>query len=62
MLVLSRKVGEKILIGTGANAISIIVVDVYQGKVKLGIEAPRDIPVFRSELLDEGGDTRNKPA
>ncbi len=48
MLVLSRKLGEKIHIG---NNICITVVDIDRGKVRLGIEAPRDVPVFRSELL-----------
>lgn len=48
MLVLSRKLGEKIFIGEN---ICITVVDVDRGKIRLGIEAPRDIPVFRQELL-----------
>ena len=48
MLVLSRKLGEKICIG---NNISITVVDVERGKIRLGIEAPRDVPIFRQELL-----------
>ncbi len=48
MLVLSRKLGEKIHIG---DNICITVVDVDRGKVRLGIEAPREIPVFRQELL-----------
>ena len=48
MLVLSRKLGEKICIG---NSICITVVDIDRGKIRLGIEAPRDVPVFRQELL-----------
>ncbi len=48
MLVLSRKLGEKIFIG---DNICITVVDVDRGKVRLGIEAPRDVPIFRQELL-----------
>jgi carbon storage regulator len=48
MLVLSRKLGEKICIG---NNICITVVDIDRGKIRLGIEAPRDVPVFRQELL-----------
>lgn len=48
MLVLSRKLGEKIYIG---DNICITVVDVDRGKVRLGIEAPRDVPIFRQELL-----------
>lgn len=53
MLVLSRKLGEKICIGEN---ICITVVDIDRGKIRLGIDAPRDIPIFRQELLPlEGG-------
>jgi carbon storage regulator len=48
MLVLSRKLGEKIFIGEN---ICITVVDIDRGKVRLGIEAPRDVPIFRQELV-----------
>jgi carbon storage regulator len=48
MLVLSRKLGEKILIG---DNIYITVVDIDRGKIRLGIEAPRDVPIYRQELL-----------
>lgn len=50
MLVLSRKLGEKIYIGEN---ICITVVDIDRGKVRIGIEAPREVPVFRQELLPE---------
>lgn len=48
MLVLSRKLGEKIYIG---ESICITVVDIDRGKIRLGIEAPRDVPIYRQELL-----------
>ncbi len=48
MLVLSRKLGEKIFIGEN---ICITVVDIDRGKIRLGIEAPRDVAIFRQELL-----------
>ena len=48
MLVLSRKLGEKIYIGEN---ICITVVDIDRGKIRLGIEAPRNVPIFRQELL-----------
>lgn len=48
MLVLSRKLGEKIYIG---DHICITVVDIDRGKIRLGIEAPRDVPIYRQELL-----------
>ena len=52
MLVLSRKLGEKIYIGEN---ICITVVDIDRGKIRLGIEAPRDVPIFRQELLPNKG-------
>ncbi|MBY0525290.1 MAG: carbon storage regulator [Gemmataceae bacterium] len=48
MLVLSRKLGEKIVIG---DNICLTVIAVDRGKVRLGIEAPRTVPVYRQELL-----------
>jgi len=48
MLVLSRKLGEKIMVG---DDIVITVVDIDRGKIRLGIEAPRDLPIYRQELI-----------
>ena len=50
MLVLSRKVGERIRIGDG---ITVTVVRVTGGGVRLGIEAPPELPVIREELYGE---------
>ena len=47
MLVLSRKVGERILIG---DNIAVTVVRISGGGVRLGIEAPTELPVVREEL------------
>ncbi len=49
MLVLSRKTGEKILIG---DDISITVVRVAQGMVRIGVEAPNETPIVREEIKD----------
>jgi carbon storage regulator len=51
MLVLSRKLGEKLVIG---DNVTITVVDIDRGKIRLGIEAPREVAVYRSELLVDG--------
>ena len=48
MLVLSRKVGERVLI---ADGIVIQVVAANNGRIRLGIEAPRGVPIRREELL-----------
>jgi carbon storage regulator len=49
MLVLSRKRDERIVIG---DNIVITVVDVRGDKVRLGIEAPSEVPVHRQEVLE----------
>lgn len=50
MLVLSRKKGERIIIGEN---IVITVVEIGQGRVRLGFEAPQDVKIWREELLPE---------
>ncbi|MBE3583475.1 MAG: carbon storage regulator CsrA [Limnochordaceae bacterium] len=50
MLVLTRKIDESIMIG---DEIKITVVGVRGDQVKLGIEAPRQIPVHREEIFRE---------
>jgi len=47
MLVLSRKLGEKIYINEN---ICITIVDIDRGKVRIGIDAPRDVPIHREEI------------
>jgi len=49
MLVLSRKINEKIII---SDDIVITVVDIRGDKVRLGIDAPKDVPVHRQEVFD----------
>ncbi|MCH2210150.1 MAG: carbon storage regulator CsrA [Fuerstiella sp.] len=49
MLVLSRKKNESIVIN---DDVVVTIVDIRGDKVRLGIEAPRDIPVHRQEVLD----------
>ncbi len=48
MLVLSRKANQSIMIGSD---IRILVVGVERDQVKLGIEAPKDVPVHRFEVF-----------
>lgn len=50
MLVLTRKISERIIIGDGPNAIEIMVVDIERGRVRLGVTAPKNVPIFREEL------------
>lgn len=53
MLVLSRKVGQQVFIGRGIGSIVLNVVEIRRGEIRLGIAAPRDVPIFRGELLDK---------
>lgn len=52
MLVLRRCVGEHILI---ADTIRVTVLAIEGQRVKVGIDAPRDVPIVRSELVEGGG-------
>jgi carbon storage regulator len=49
MLVLSRKPGESLFIGAD---VSITLVEVKGNRVKIGIHAPQEVPVWRAELAD----------
>ena len=49
MLVLSRRVGEKIRIGT---SIVVTLLKVDRNKARIGVEAPADVPVVRQELFE----------
>ena len=50
VLVLSRSVGETIVIG---NNVRVTVVQVKGDQVRIGIEAPREVPVHRLEVFEE---------
>ena len=53
MLVLSRKLNESVVIGSGAAAVKVVIVEVRGHVVRLGIDGPREIPVHRSEILEK---------
>jgi carbon storage regulator len=50
MLVLSRKLGEKIVIGEN---IRITVVKIDRNQIRIGIESPGEVPVYREEIAPE---------
>ncbi|NBG88301.1 carbon storage regulator CsrA [Isachenkonia alkalipeptolytica] len=50
MLILTRKLDESIMLG---KDIEIKVLGIEDGKVKLGIDAPRDVDIFRKEIYME---------
>jgi carbon storage regulator len=49
MLILSRKINEKIKIG---HEITVSIIEIRGDQVKLGIEAPKDVKVFRQEVFN----------
>lgn len=53
MLVLARKVGQQIVI---SDDIEVTVLEVRGDQVRLGINAPRSVPVHRSELLKQAAE------
>jgi carbon storage regulator len=51
LLILTRKVGESITIGDGSITVS--VVEVKGRQVRLGIDAPPELPIHRQEIFDK---------
>jgi len=59
MLVLSRRVGESVLIG---DDVTVTVLDVRGDVIRIGIDAPRSVSVHRAELLQELADSNQESA
>jgi carbon storage regulator len=59
MLVLSRKIGETITVG---NSVNITVLSYDRGVIRLGINAPKSIPIHRKEIHDKIVDNNRKAA
>lgn len=57
MLVLTRKQGESIIIG---DDIKVKILDISSNFIKIGIDAPREIPVYREELLNKESDNESR--
>ncbi len=49
MLILTRKVGESIMIG---DSVEVKILGLRAGQVKIGIEAPKDLKVHREEIYE----------
>ena len=59
MLVLTRRLGESIRIG---DEISIQVLEIQRGQVRVAIDAPRQIPVHREEIYQQVQEENRKAA
>lgn len=55
MLIVSRKVNEEVVIGKEGNIV-VKVISISRNVIRIGIEAPEDIPILRRELLDREPD------
>ncbi|MCR5724678.1 MAG: carbon storage regulator CsrA [Treponema sp.] len=58
MLILSRKIDEKIKIGSD---ITLTIIEIHGDQVKIGVEAPKNVKVFRQEVFN-AIQTQNKEA
>ncbi|OOF54099.1 carbon storage regulator [Rodentibacter genomosp. 2] len=59
MLILTRKVGESVLIG---DDISITVLSVRGNQVKLGVQAPKEVSVHREEIYQQIKKKQDEPS
>ena len=65
MLILTRRVGETVMIG---NDVTVTVLGVKGNQVRVGVNAPRDVAVHREEIFErikreneQGGDAQRPP-
>jgi len=64
MLILTRRVGETVMIG---NEVTVTVLGVKGNQVRIGVNAPKDVAVHREEIYDrikreEDGDPSSQPS
>lgn len=51
MLVVTRKVGESLIIRAGNDTITVSVEAIHGGNVRIGLDAPRHVQILRNELV-----------
>lgn len=52
MLVLTRTIGERLVIGEGDDKIVVTLLDLRGNQARIGIDAPRNLPVHREEIYE----------
>ena len=60
MLVLSRKVSQRIMLDDGKIVITLVAIN--GSNVRIGIEAPREVNIQREELIEQDGQTHDTPS
>lgn len=61
MLILTRRIGETLIIGEGENAIQVTVLGIKGNQIRIGTAAPNTVPVHRKEIYDRI-QAENQPA
>jgi len=56
MLHLNRKAGETVVVRDGDDTITIRIVSTHGQSARIGIHAPREVPIVREELLEDAED------
>lgn len=56
MLILSRRAGEEVIVGN--KEIKVVILEIKGKKVRLGIEAAKEISIYRNELFDKLTETK----
>jgi carbon storage regulator len=59
MLILTRRIGDSIMVG---DDIQVIVLGVKGNQVRVGIKAPREVPVYRDEIYERIKNEKNNEA
>ena len=49
MLILTRRIGESIIIN---DNVKVVILGIKQSQIKIGVEAPKEIPVHREEIFE----------
>lgn len=50
MLALARKINQSIMIG---NDVEVTLLEIKGDQIKIGINAPKDVPIYRKEIFDQ---------
>lgn len=61
MLTLTRKRGQSVVIDCPGGPVEVRVQEIERGKVRLSFDAPRDVKIYRNELLTPPATPENRP-